>query len=501
MKWVGHRSLIPIVASLLLLWGAAPAEARKSTNLDDLKNQRHLVEFGMFLGAFVPSGDHNLYQRSALGTPDFSKAAFDFGVRLAYLPIPYVGLELEAAWIPGTTENEEHNFLYNIRGHVIGQLPVAKRFAPFLVAGAGLLGVDSSNEAIGAAAGASWYYGIGFKWYATQSLALRIDARHVMSPGRKESVAHHVELIAGFSWVFGWEKDADGDGVVDSRDRCPKKAAATPTGCPAAKDGDGDGVPDKRDECPERPAKTANGCPAPDSDGDGVPDARDRCPDKKASTTDGCPVADGDGDGVPDAQDKCPKVAAKTADGCPPPVGDSDGDGVKDDVDKCPKRPAKTADGCPVADRDKDGIPDAKDKCPNKPETRNGFRDNDGCPDKLPKKLKRFTGTIRGINFATGKAKIRRRSFRVIKKVARMLKKYKAIRLEISGHTDNRGKRAKNVELSRRRAQAVKDYLVTRGIDGARLTVKGVGPDKPIASNKRRRGRAKNRRIEFKILY
>jgi outer membrane protein OmpA-like peptidoglycan-associated protein len=70
----------------------------------------------------------------------------------------------------------------------------------------------------------------------------------------------------------------------------------------------------------------------------------------------------------------------------PPKIGDKDGDGILDNVDKCPNEPEdrdgfQDEDGCPDPDNDKDGIPDIKDKCPNEPEDRDGFQDEDGCPD------------------------------------------------------------------------------------------------------------------------
>lgn len=136
---------------------------------------------------------------------------------------------------------------------------------------------------------------------------------------------------------------------------------------------------------------------------------------------------------------------------------------------------------------------------PEKPETKNGYQDRDGCPDEVPKMVKRFTGAIKGITFATGKAKIRRRSFRTLDKAVKVLTDYTEVKLTIRGHTDIRGKRAFNVDLSRRRAESVKAYLVKQGILTDRLATEGLGPDEPVADNKTRKGRAQNRRIEFKL--
>lgn len=131
---------------------------------------------------------------------------------------------------------------------------------------------------------------------------------------------------------------------------------------------------------------------------------------------------------------------------------------------------AGTADGCPP-DQDSDGILDDKDKCPAKPETRNGFQDGDGCPAELPKAIKRFTGAVKGINFASGKDVIRKASHKVLDRAAAVLGQYKGLMLQIAGHTDNRGKRAYNLDLSRRRAEAVMKYLVSKGIGSDRLTL------------------------------
>ncbi len=206
---------------------------------------------------------------------------------------------------------------------------------------------------------------------------------------------------------------------------------------------------------------------------------------------------DTDKDGIPDGRDRCPTTFAKSKDGCP--ERDTDNDGVLDKNDKCPKQPASTPDGCPEADPDKDGVLGDADKCPNEPETKNGYKDGDGCPDQLPDVVKRFTGAIKGITFRSGKSTIKRSSYRILDKAVALLKTYPKLALIIRGHTDDRGKKASNVKLSQRRADAVKAYLVKKGVAASRLSTEGLGPAEPIASNKTRRGRAANRRIEFKL--
>lgn len=355
------------------------------------------------------------------------------------------------------------------------------------------------RESLGSDTDGAFHWGLGVKYYAASWFALRLDVRHIVSHRyTTDGFSSHVEALLGATFVLNWQKpppDTDKDGVPDATDKCPKVPAKTKDGCPP--DRDGDGVIDAKDKCPDVAAKTEDGCP-PDRDGDGVIDAKDKCPDVAARTADGCPL-DTDGDGVIDARDKCPKVAARTADGCPIAAPDQDGDGVPDSADKCPTVAAKTADGCPP-DRDGDGILDNADECPDQPETFNGFEDKDGCPDVIPIIVRKFTGAIRGIKFAYNRAKIRRRSYRTLRAAVKVLKKYAGLRLNIRGHTDNRGGKQKNLKLSKARAEAVKAYLVNNGIAASRLEVEGVGEAEPIASNNSRRGRGKNRRIEFVLL-
>jgi outer membrane protein OmpA-like peptidoglycan-associated protein len=193
-----------------------------------------------------------------------------------------------------------------------------------------------------------------------------------------------------------------------------------------------------------------------------------------------------------------PRRPGVAPDGCPP--GDADGDGFLDPDDKCPEEPGVAPDGCPIRDTDGDGIPDDVDKCPTVPENFNGFEDDDGCPDELPDAVKEFTGVIEGIFFDTDKDTIKATSRPKLDAAAALLKEHPGLRLEISGHTDDRGAAAYNDDLSRRRAEAVKKYLTDKGIDASRLSTRGAGSSEPIDSNKTYTGRAKNRRIEFKVL-
>jgi outer membrane protein OmpA-like peptidoglycan-associated protein len=143
---------------------------------------------------------------------------------------------------------------------------------------------------------------------------------------------------------------------------------------------------------------------------------------------------------------------------------------------------------------------DEKDKCPTEPETKNGYQDDDGCPDEVPATVKKFTGVVKGINFRRNSADIKASSFPLLKEAVSVFKEYPALRVEISGHTSDEGKRDFNMKLSRKRAEAVKLFLVSAGVDENRIGTVGYGPDKPIADNETKEGKEKNRRIEFRLL-
>ena len=259
-----------------------------------------------------------------------------------------------------------------------------------------------------------------------------------------------------------------------------------------SKDTDKDGIPDNKDACPEVAGlKEFNGCP--DTDGDGIPDKDDACPQVKGlKEFNGCP--DTDGDGIADKDDACPEVAGpKEFNGCP----DTDGDGIADKDDKCPDvaGPAENA-GCPWPDTDGDGVLDKDDLCPEVA----GPASNKGCPEPDEKEQKQLNQYAKTILFDTGKATIKFQSAEVLNQIINVLKKYPNSRFRIEGHTDSTGKKAKNMTLSQNRADAVKVYLIQGGIDAGRLESQGFGPEKPIASNKNKKGRELNRRVEINLI-
>lgn len=341
---------------------------------------------------------------------------------------------------------------------------------------------------------------------------------------------HMLSLVFNLSKV----KDSDKDGIPDKLDKCndtPPKVDVDINGCPL--DGDGDKVPDYLDKCANTPAGVrvdASGCPV-DTDKDGVADYLDKCSNTPTGVkvdASGCPV-DTDKDGVADYQDKCantPTGVKVDASGCPvdtdkdgvadyldkcanTPAGvkvdasgcpvDNDNDGVLNDLDKCANTPAGVkvdASGCPV-DTDKDGVADYLDKCP----TVAGVAENKGCPEIKEETKKIFTKALQGIQFESGKDVLKKTSYTILDQVVKVMRENPTYILEINGHTDSQGDDAKNMTLSKNRANAVKTYMVNKGIDGSRLMAEGYGESVPVADNATAAGRALNRRVEFKVVF
>jgi outer membrane protein OmpA-like peptidoglycan-associated protein len=286
---------------------------------------------------------------------------------------------------------------------------------------------------------------------------LKSNAHLERAWARLAEVKHQVLLPNGTPRE-GCEEDLDGDGILNSRDHCPKEA----------EDCDGD-----QDE---------DGCPEFDKDADGIRDEADRCPEMAEDMdgfddADGCPELDNDLDGIMDAQDQCPNQA-------------EDFDGFDDE------------NGCPDLDNDGDGLPDAGDKCPNQAEDMDGDQDDDGCPDlyknivvedkKIQLKQKIF--------FATNGAKIMARSFELLDEVAQALIEHNELKVRIEGHTDDKGNDKYNLKLSNERAKSVRQYMITKGVPAERMVAIGYGETKPIMENTSEEGREVNRRVEFNII-
>ena len=244
-----------------------------------------------------------------------------------------------------------------------------------------------------------------------------------------------------------------------------------------------------------------------DSDQDGVPDDLDICPDTPAAAygrvdATGCPI-DTDGDGVPDYKDECPNTPPAAFDhldehGCPT---DTDGDGVPDYLDECPNTPATAhgfvdAKGCPL-DTDNDGIPDYMDECPYSV----GSASNNGCPEVTPGVQELLNAARYAMQFNNGKATLKPSSHTILDQLAQAFIEHPDYIVDIQGHTDNTGNRKFNLDLSERRAQAVRNYLIGKDVPPTQLTAHGYGPDQPVSDNSTKAGRAENNRIEFNITF
>jgi outer membrane protein OmpA-like peptidoglycan-associated protein len=180
---------------------------------------------------------------------------------------------------------------------------------------------------------------------------------------------------------------------------------------------------------------------------------------------------------------------------------DTDGDGVADYLDKCPGTPVEARgkvdqNGCP-RDTDGDGIPDYLDKCP----TIVGVAANNGCPEIKKEVRTLFQKALQGIQFESAKYVIKPVSYGILNQIANVLILNNSYLIEIQGHTDNAGKPETNLILSDKRAEAVRLYLASKGIDEKRMSSKGYGDTKPVASNKTSKGKALNRRVEFVVSF
>ncbi|HEU4729206.1 MAG TPA: OmpA family protein [Kofleriaceae bacterium] len=438
-----NRSLRPTVVAAFAVAGIAAATSVAHAN----------VEIGGTAGIHVFSTTNELGVNDA-DNADSERNSALFGVRLGVFFGPMFGVEGEFGVIPSESRQTVFD-VWNItyRAQAVVQFraedPQAK-LIPFALVGGGAFqivdnGGSKNDNQIAKDTDAVLYLGGGMKYRVDNGWGLRADLRLLFPPSSKnDSFTEDFEALLSIYKELGRET--------------PK-----PPPPPVDNDPDKDGIVGAADKCPNDP-----------EDKDGFQD------------DDGCPDPDNDGDGIPDATDKCPNEP-------------EDKDGFQDE------------DGCPDPDNDGDGVLDANDKCPTEPETKNGFQDEDGCPDEIPAKLKQFTGVIQGINFRTGDSTLQPNSNATLDKAVAVLKEFADLKLEIQGHTDDQpikpgGKFADNTALSQARADAVKAYFVSKGIEEARLTSKGYGDTVPLEDPKDLKGgkldaaRAKNRRVEFKLI-
>jgi outer membrane protein OmpA-like peptidoglycan-associated protein len=400
------------------------------------------------------------------------------------------------------------------------------KLAPYIFAGAGIS--NYTGDRITNGLDYPIVGGIGLRYRMSNTLSLFYQATYgymgtaynnpqtvpVVTPTGTDQFMLH---MIGLGFNLGKGQDADKDGVSDMKDKCPNTPAGVKVddaGCPLDKDVDG--TPDYLDKCPDiLGSQNTAGCP--DKDKDGVSDKDDLCPNEAGLLAlNGCP--DSDGDGLIDSKDKCPNVKGILAfDGCP----DTDGDGVKDELDLCPDVKGIIAfNGCP--DTDNDGIQDSKDMCPNVagPLATAGCLDTDndgvhdgidkcitipgtmanlGCPEIKKETKQLFQKALQGIQFETGKAKIKPISYPILNAIAKVMSDNPSYKLLIGGHTDNVGADDMNMTLSQDRATAVSNYLIEKGVSPMRLSATGYGETKPVDTNDSVKGRTRNRRVEFNV--
>ncbi len=422
------------------------------------KNNPWMVKLGLNAVDFYPTGESDYsYISNDFGAQYFNTDHYNAAYAISDVRVGrYLGnnfslvgsFKVNKIDQLGTKEVSDWAFTnvnLDVKYNVCGE----KAFNPYLFAGGGYTWLEDNDSGI-------INGGLGLEYWLNKNIGLYVESAYHYT--FDDNVLPYFQHSVGLAVKFGGS-DRDGDGVYDKDDACP----------------DVKGL------------EKFNGCP--DTDGDGIIDSEDACPEVAGlASLQGCP--DADGDGVTDAKDACPTVAGLAAlNGCP----DKDGDGVADKDDKCPEV-AGPADnnGCPYPDTDKDGVYDKDDACPEVA----GPASNQGCPEvteEVKAQLKEYAKTI---YFDTGKATFKPKTIETLDNIVAIMKEYPTAKFVIEGHTDSVGRADYNLRLSQKRAEAVVDYLRSHGVK-SQLEAIGYGETKPIASNKTRAGRAKNRRVEI----
>ncbi len=446
-------------------------------------------------------------------------------LRLGYW-LPWYRLSVEGEGTvaqPKAKSTDETVSVRSLSGSLLVNLPIGLASSAYLKGGyAGVTyGGDCPNVAPSTTCGSTGALlgGVGARFAVSPTLMIRTEG--VLTRSQTTPSFSNYALSAGVTLMLGSRPlaDTDRDGVNDRTDRCPDTpigALANRQGCPS--DADTDGVVDGLDRCPSTlrgASVNAIGCSA-DSDKDGVEDGLDRCastPAGAAIDAFGCPQ-DADGDKVLDGMDRCPGTpegATVDAVGCPE---DRDNDGVFEGLDKCPDTPPGirvNAAGCPSdLDSDRDGVPDGVDECAN---TSIAVKvDAKGCPTGEPRLpgapqppapapggpiLAKWPWIVPGNAFAPRSARLTSESFANLDSLVRILTADTTLWIEIKGHADDSKATSDNQRLSRLRAEAVRNYLIDKGIAFQRLVARGVGDTAPVTADTTATGRTANRRVEI----
>jgi hypothetical protein len=456
------RPLLPGLIALALLQSSAEAQ------------RLYRVELSA-------SGGYNIFDsKLELGS------TFGIAGRAGYWIYGPLSVELEAAYANPTTSTplNQKVSVTSIGGWVLGNFPIGDRASVFVKGGYGHTSFGScpavSIPGSGPCGAAGVVQGgVGARISLTPTIFMRYEV--VASRSLTTLKFSNAVLQGGLSLMLGSKPlvDNDGDGVYDRYDSCPGTrlgALVDKRGCPT--DRDGDGVPDGVDRCPNTPEGAtvdSAGCTS-DSDGDGYLDGLDQCPDT-------------------------PKGALVDARGCP---GDSDGDGVFDGLDRCPLTPAgATVDalGCP-GDADNDGVLDGLDRCPD---TKIGTPvDAGGCPtEPAPAPVDSMSvervWIIPGATWPLRGSTLSPAALPVLDSVIGALKSDPKAVAEVNGFAQDRLVPTDNTRLSQRRADAVRSYLVTQGIEVTRVTAIGRGSQTLIVSDTTEAARTTNRRVEIRV--
>lgn len=326
-------------------------------------------------------------------------------------------------------------------------------FNPYAAVGGGYTWMDDFGTA-------TFNGGLGVNFWFSDNLGFNIQTKYKHTFESK--IVQHFQHAAGIVIKFGGT-DTDGDGVYDKDDACPEVfGLAEFKGCP---DSDNDEIIDSEDDCPNVAGLAVlNGCP--DADGDGIADKDDACPNEKGTKANkGCP--DTDGDGLVDKDDACPTVAGPSANK-----------------------------GCPWPDTDGDGVLDKDDNCINEA----GPASNNGCPEISQVEVEQLKELFKGVYFKVGNEQFKRETPSKLEAASVIMNNFPTAKFSIEGHADSTGSTKFNQDLSEKRASAVKNFLVTKGVSESNLTAKGYGEANPIATNRTSAGRALNRRVEVKLI-
>lgn len=408
-----------------------------------------------FLGGIEDSPEFNPIGGELFLDPD-QNPLFGFGVNRHFGVGMFMGVSGRYAPFdmrpPGQGVTDINAYFFS--GNIGYTLPLHDRFD--IYAQIGGTGASWHPEQGESETNFGFSYGGGVRLYMIESLAVFGDYRRINVPtamsNLTESIAdvvstetfHGSSFTGGVAYFFG-SKDSDGDGVKDKDDACPNtpmNVTVDAQGCPL--DSDRDGVADYLDECPDTPAGArvnAQGCPL-DSDNDGVFDGLDRCPNTPAGAdvdTTGCPL-------------------------------DSDGDGVFDGLDRCPNTPAGTA------------------------------VDEVGCPLPTPEPM--VFNLDADVHFEFDSAELTTEGQRALYVIGDSLAAHTDLStVEVEGHTDSVGNDEYNMNLSLRRAESVRSFLLENyaGLSRIEFSVRGFGETRPVADNSTEEGQALNRRVEIRV--